>query len=100
MNLPNYFMADLPREATLTPAMLIEACRSLKRNREQYLASRTTESIIRVLADVADSWLQPDYTFRKLALSQGPAATGFGHATLVRGLDCFFEAITADNLHA
>src|SRR5688572_26510415 len=38
LNLPNYFLADLPPEATLSPAMLTEACFTLKRNREQYLA--------------------------------------------------------------
>ena len=37
MNLPNYFLADLPPEATLSPAMIAEACQTLKRNREQYL---------------------------------------------------------------
>ena len=38
MNLPNYFLADLPPEATLSPAMVTEACQTLKRNRAQYLA--------------------------------------------------------------
>ena len=35
MNLPNYFIADLPPEATLTPTLIAEACQTLKRNREQ-----------------------------------------------------------------
>jgi hypothetical protein len=39
MNLPNYFLADLPPEATLSPAMIAEACQTLKRNREHYLAT-------------------------------------------------------------
>ena len=43
MNLPNYFLADLPPEATLSPAMITEACQTLKRNRERYLASRSTQ---------------------------------------------------------
>ena len=43
MNLPNYFLADLPPEATLSPAMITEACQTLKRNRERYLAGRSTE---------------------------------------------------------
>ena len=29
MNLPNYFLADLPPEATLLPAMITEACQTL-----------------------------------------------------------------------
>ena len=43
MNLPNYFLADLPQEATLTATMVGEACQTLKRNRERYLAGRSTD---------------------------------------------------------
>ena len=38
MTLPNYFLADLPPEATLSAAMVGEACQTLKRNRGLYLA--------------------------------------------------------------
>lgn len=100
MNLPNYFIADLPPEAVLTQALIEEACQTLKRNREQYLARRATPALIRVLSDTAENWLQPDYPFRKLALEQGPAATGFSAATLANGLDAFFRQVTAENLRA
>jgi hypothetical protein len=100
MNLPNYFIADLPLEATLTPLLLEEACQTLKRNRERYLAERSTAALIRVLSGVAESWLQRDYPFRQMALEQGPGATGFSAATLAWGLDAFFRQITADNLRA
>ena len=32
MNLPNYFLADLPPEAVLTAPMIRDACQTLKRN--------------------------------------------------------------------
>ena len=100
MNLPNYFLADLPPEATLSPAMIREACQTLKHNRERYLAGRSTQSLVTVLSSVAASWLEPDYPFRKLALEQGPAATGFSAATLAKGLDAFFGQLTADGFTA
>src|SRR5271163_4316694 len=100
MNLPNYFLADLPPEATLSPAMISEACQTLKRNRERYLVNRSTESLIEVLSDVADGWLAVDNSFRKLALELGPAQTGFSRETLARGLDNFFEQLTRENFHA
>jgi hypothetical protein len=100
MNLPNYFLADLPAEATLSPAMIGEACQTLKRNRERYLANRPTHSLVNTLSDVARNWLQPDYPLRRLALEQGPAATGFSTATLASGLDCFFRQLTPENFHA
>jgi hypothetical protein len=121
VNLPNYFLADLPPEATLSPAMITEACQTLKRNRERYLAGRSTEQLIKTLSDVAEGWLQPENRFRKLALEQtrnaglrhgakdmtgnampeacasGPA---FSPATLEKGLDNFFRQLTTENLEA
>src|SRR6187200_3007937 len=61
MNLPNYFLADLPPEATLNKQMLWEACQTLKRNREQYLADRSTRSLIKTLHDVGQNWLDGEY---------------------------------------
>jgi len=97
--LPNYFFADLP-EATISPAMLREACLTLKRNRQQYLAQRSTEQIVRLLCEIAESWLQPDFSFRKLALTEGPMKTSFGRATIECGLDNFFRQFTRENLRA
>jgi len=100
VNLPNYFLADLPPEATLSPAMITEACQTLKRNREHYLAHRTTHNLVHLLAEVADGWLQSDNRFRKLALASGPAETGFSQATLAKGLDDFFRQFSRENLQA
>ena len=97
MNLPNYFLADLPPEATLSPAMIVAACDTLKRNREKYLLSRSTDEIVKILCEVAAEWLQPDNKFRRHALELGPAQTGFSVATLARGLDEFFRRFTPEN---
>jgi len=99
VNLPNYFLADLPPEATLTATMLGEACLTLKRNRAQYLAGRSAQALIKVLSGLAENWLQADYPFRQLALEAGPSETGFSRATLANGLDLFFKQITAEHLH-
>jgi hypothetical protein len=99
MNLPNYFLADLPPEATLSAAMIGEACQTLKRNRERYLAHRSTHSLVKIMSDVGQSWLEPNYPLRKLALERGPAATGFTSATLARGLDSFFKQLTQEHFH-
>jgi hypothetical protein len=100
MNLPNYFLADLPSEATLSPVMISEACQTLKRNREHYLASRSTDSLVKILDEVAESWLQLHNPFRKLALEYGPEKTGFSRAILAKGLDNFFRQLTRDNFHS
>src|ERR1039458_1606561 len=80
--------------------MVTEACRTLKRNRAQYLAQRSTGSLVGVLCDVAEAWLKPDNAFRRLALELGPGKTGFSQATLQKGLDNFFHQFTPENFHA
>jgi hypothetical protein len=100
MNLPNYFLADLPPEATLSPAMITEACQTLKRNREHYLATRSTDGLVKILVEVAEGWLEPANSFRKLALGIGPEKTGFSRATLAKGLDNFFRQLTRDHFHS
>ena len=82
MNLPNYFIADLPPEAVLTPKMISEACVTLKRNRERYLMNRRTEAMITALCETAQNWLEPTYRLRQFVLEQGPAQTGFSKQTL------------------
>ncbi|HEY5296556.1 MAG TPA: acyl-CoA reductase [Verrucomicrobiae bacterium] len=100
MNLPNYFLADLPPEATLSPKMISEACDALKRNREKFLAPRSTEEIVKILCEVAAEWLSPENRFRKLALEFGPAETGFSKPVLEKGLDNFFKQFTRENFDA
>ena len=100
MSLPNYFLADLPAEADLSPTMVTEACHTLRRNREKYLAGRSTENLIRTLCKLGEEWLQPEFSFRKLALEQGPEETGFSAATLGNGLDSFFKQLTKENFEA
>lgn len=98
MNLPNYFLADLPSDAGLSPAMISEACDTLKRNRERYLAERTTSSIIRTISDVAENWLDPENPFRQEALRHGTVQTSFPEAVIAGGLDAFFRQVTAETL--
>ncbi|MBI3852635.1 MAG: hypothetical protein HY298_20450 [Verrucomicrobia bacterium] len=100
MNLPNYFMADLPAEATLSAMLITEACQTLKRNRERYLQHRSTQTLIKLLSETGANWLRGDYPFRKMALEQGPNATGFSAPVLAAGLDAFFRQLTSENLQA
>src|SRR4051812_11968043 len=100
MNLPNFFIADLPPDALVTSQIVHDSCESLKRNRERYLARRSTESIIRTLCEVGQSWLDPTYRFRQLVLEQGPSAMGFSAKTLAAGIDGLFSTFTKENFQA
>lgn len=98
MSLPQYFLADLPAEAALTPHLIQEACHTLRRNRELYLASQPVDQLIQRMAELGRNWLQSEDPFRRQALVEGPQQTGFSRATLERGLDTFFTNLTESNL--
>ncbi len=100
MHLPNLFLADLPPDAPMGPALVRDACLAVKRNRSHWLALRKTQELVELLAFNAERWLTPDFGFRQQALKQGPAETGFGAGTLARGLDAFFRAVTVESLNA
>lgn len=98
MELPNYFLADLPTDHPLRAEMVVEACQTLKRNRERFLQPRSTEAVIQALVEVARSWLMPGSPWRTLALERGPSATGFSREVLAAGLDAYFRQWTTRNL--
>jgi hypothetical protein len=98
MELPNYFLADLPDNSTLTAKLITDACHALRENREKFLLTRSTDSLINTLATLGRDWLDPEFPLRKMVLDQGPAHTGFTRETLAAGLDKFFARITRENL--
>ncbi len=98
-DLPNYFLLDTQPEAQLTPGIITEACRQLKRNRVQYLRDMPTEHVVTLIARIADNWRDDLFPFRKLALNSSQDETGFSKPTLARGLDQFFGRITEESLH-
>jgi hypothetical protein len=110
INLPNYFLADLPGEEHLTPAIITAACETLKHNREKFLAPRQTGEIVEILCAVAAEWRQPDNRFRQLALKSAWSAgaprelaeetAGFSRPVLEKGLDGFFRQFTPENFQA
>jgi hypothetical protein len=100
MNLPNYFLADLPPHAALSPEMITAACDTLKRNREKFLAPRKTDDIVKILCEVAAAWLQPENKFRRLAVESSSDALGFSKVVMEKGLDDFFRRFTPENFEA
>lgn len=95
---PNLFLADLGPELQLTPATVREACLTIRRNRDSWLARLRTRQIAEIIAYTAEQWLEPDNGFRARLLHESPTALGIGPATVARGLDTFFRQLTVENL--
>ena len=98
-DLPDYFLVDLPPEATLTPTVVSDACETLKRNRRQYLVDRPTETLLRTLGLVAEKWLDREYPIRQIAMEHGEQMSGFRRYNIEKGLDSLFRGITQEALN-
>lgn len=96
--LPNLFLADLGPELQLTPKTVHEACQTVRRNRENWLARLRTRQIAEIIGYTAEQWLDPQNGFRLRALAEAPAALGLSASTLAHGLDAFFRQVTPENL--
>lgn len=97
--LPDYFMADLPAGTAVGPELVREACLALRRNRQQYLAIKSTDQMISLLANVAQDWLEEDFLFRVKALAEADKL-GVTKEVLAAGINSFFSEITTKNLRA
>lgn len=98
IELPNYFLADLPREAHLKASIIVEACQTIKSNREKYLAGRSTQSLITILHNLGQSWLEDNNPYKQIAVRNCAETTGFPEQVLIKGLNSFFEQLTTQNL--
>jgi len=98
-DLPNYFLLDTQPESQLTPGIITEACRQLKRNRIQYLRDISIEQVVTLIRQLADNWRDDLFPFRKIALNYSQDKAGFSKPSLARGLDQFFGRITQESLY-
>ena len=102
MNLPNYFLADLPPEATLTPHDARRGVRDVEAQ-SRAISRRADDGPNREdhQRRVAEGWLTAENPFRQLALAHGPAPDrALAGRRWQRGLDQFFRQLTRDNLRA
>src|SRR5580700_1195733 len=66
--------------------------------RERVRQHRGTDAVITALAQTAKNWLDPKSAWRKKAVEQAMAPTGFSEAMLGEAIDLTFGAITYESL--
>ena len=74
-----------------------EAIGRTRKARER-VQQRSAEAAIHALARAARSWLEPGSDWRKRAVEQAPATTGFSKEMVSEAVDLTFEAITEGGL--
>jgi GNAT superfamily N-acetyltransferase len=78
---------------TTTVEQIHEAIERTRQARER-VQSRCTDAIIHVLAQTAKNWLEPNSVWRKRAVEQAPATTGFSKEMVSEAVDLTFSEIT------
>jgi len=66
--------------------------------RERVRQHRSTDAVITALAQTAKDWLEPNNPWRKRAIEQAPASTGFSEAMVNEAIDLTFGSITYESL--
>jgi hypothetical protein len=80
-----------------TVKVIEEAAKRTLKARER-VQSRSTDAIIHALAQTAKNWLIPDSSWRKRAVEQAPATTGFSKEMVSEAVNLTFGAITEGTL--
>jgi hypothetical protein len=85
-------------QMTTTVQQVREAVSRTQEARERVRQQRGTDAVIAALAQTAKNWLDPSSPWRKRAVEQAPAATGFSEAMVSEAVDLTFGAITRESL--
>ncbi len=83
---------------SLTIEQIREAVRRTQEARERMRQGRSTDAVIAALAQAAENWLDAKSPWRKRAVEQAPAATGFSEAMVSEAVDLTFGVITCESL--
>ena len=75
-----------------------EAVNRTREARERVRQHRSTDAVVAALAQTAKNWLDPNSPWRKRAVEQAPAPTGFSEAMVREAIDLIFGAITYESL--
>lgn len=98
--IPKYFLADIANEVAMTPALISEACETLRHNRVRFLKSRKTPWMAELIASLAEDWLDPSFPLRNETLREGPSRTGIHPDLFEQGLDRFWESVSIEKLRS
>ena len=85
-------------QVVTTIEQIREAVSRTQEARERVRQNRSTDAVIGTLAQAAKNWLDPNSPWRKRAIEQGQAATGFSGAMVSEAVDLTFGAITRKSL--
>lgn len=96
LNLPDFFLIDLPEEIGVQPKLVGEACDRLKENGDRYLKPRSTSQIAHSLCNLAENWQDDEFPFRRKLIEEGAEKSGFSIEVLLDGLDRMFSQWTPE----
>lgn len=96
---PNYFLCDMPSEATLSSNMVQEAIATLQQNAETYLHPRTIEHQVTLIENLTQLWMDEMFPYRCELLGHCGGKIRFSREIFSHGLDEVFRTLTRERIY-
>ena len=91
---PNYFLCDMPSEATLSSNMVQEAIATLQQNAETYLHPRTIEHQVTLIENLTQLWMDEMFPYRCELLGHCGGKIRFSREIFSHGLESVSHSYT------
>ena len=96
---PDFFLCDIPQEATLNAEMVLAAADTLRKNAETYLHPRKIEHQVALIENLVKLWSDEMYPLRRELLSHCGKAIRFSQEIFTSGLEETLKSLTRDRIY-
>ena len=96
---PDFFLCDIPQEATLNEEMVLAAADTLRKNAETYLHPRKIEHQVALIENLVKLWSDEMYPLRRELLSHCGKAIRFSQEIFTSGLEETLKSLTRDRIY-
>lgn len=96
---PDYFLCDMPPEATLTSNMVLEAIDTLQRNAVTFLHPRSIEQQVSLIEQLGKLWMDEMFPYRCELLNHCGGEIRFSREIFSHGLDEVFRTLSRERIY-
>ena len=96
---PDFFLCDIPQEATINEEMILTAADTLRKNTETYLHPRKIEHQVTLIENLVKCWSNEMYPLRRELLTHCGKTIRFSQEIFTAGLEETLKSLTRDRIY-